>query len=50
MDESFIKRMKKRFDIWYLVAKEGIAFHKFPAPHYLEVYACCGMDFGFAYP
>ena len=47
MDEAVKKRMKKKFDICYLLAKEGIAFHKYPALHDLE--ARHGVDLGFAY-
>ena len=36
MDETVNKRMMKKFEICYLLAKEGIAFHKYPALHDLE--------------
>ena len=47
MDDQVMERMKKKFDICYIMAKEGIAFRKYPALHELEVRH--GVDLGFAY-
>lgn len=47
MDNQVMERMKKKFDICYIMAKEGIAFRKYPALHELEVRH--GVDLGFAY-
>ena len=44
MDETTKKRMGKKFDICYVMAKENLAFAKYPA---LE--ARHGVDLGFAY-
>ena len=47
MDDQVIERMNKKFDICYVMAKEGLAFRKYPALHELE--ARHGVDLGFAY-
>ena len=47
MDETVKEQMKKKSEICYLLAKEGIAFHKYPVLHNLE--AGHGVDLGFAY-
>ena len=49
MDESVRSRMKKKFDIilCYMMAKEGMAFKKYPIMHALE--ECHGVDLGFSY-
>ena len=39
--------MRRKFDMCYLMAKEGIAFEKFPALYELE--ARHGVDLGAAY-
>ena len=46
MDDQVVERMKK-FDICYLMAKEGLAFHKYLGLHELEAHH--GVDLGFAY-
>ncbi len=33
MDDQVMERMKKKFDICYVMAKEGLAFRKYPALH-----------------
>ena len=45
MDESVGSRMK--FDIGYMMAKEGMAFKKYPIMHALEERH--GVDIGFSY-
>lgn len=47
MDESVRSRMKKKFDICYMMAKEGMAFKKYPIMHALEERH--GVDLGFSY-
>lgn len=47
MDESIRSRMMKKFDICYVMAKEGMAFKKFPALHALEERH--EVDLGFSY-
>lgn len=47
LDDTVKERMRKKFDICYVMAKEGIAFRKYPALHELE--ARHGVDLGFAY-
>ena len=47
MDDAIKERMKKKFGICYVMAKEGLAFQKYPALHELE--AQHGVDLGFAY-
>ena len=39
--------MRRKFDICYVLAKEGIAFHKYPSLHALEERHC--VDLGFSY-
>ena len=39
--------MRRKFDICYMMAKEGIAFEKYAALHELEVRP--GVELGFAY-
>ena len=46
MDDA-VKKMKMKFNISYLLAKEGIAFKKYPALYELE--ARHGVNLGFAY-
>ena len=36
MEASVKSKMKRKFDICYLMAKEGMAFEKFPALHELQ--------------
>ena len=36
MDDQVIERMNKKFDICYVMTKEGLAFRKYPALHELE--------------
>jgi hypothetical protein len=45
-DDGKVK-MKRKFDITYVMAKQGIAFSKYPALYELE--ARHGVDLGFAY-
>ena len=47
MDESVQSRMKKKFDICYVMAKEDMAFKKYPALYALEEHH--EVDLGFAY-
>ena len=47
LDESERKRMRQKFDVCYMMAKEGIAFEKFPALYDLEVRH--NVDLGCAY-
>ena len=47
MDETVKARMKKKFDICFVMAKEGVAFRKYPSFHALEERH--GVDLGFAY-
>ena len=47
MDEVVQGRMKKKFDICYIMAKESVGFRKYPALHELEERH--GVDLGFAY-
>ena len=47
MDASVRSRLKKKFDICYIMAKEGMAFKKYPTLHALE--ECHGVDLGFTY-
>ena len=37
MDRSLEEKMGKKFDICYLLAKENMAFRKYPAIHELEI-------------
>ena len=36
MDKSLQEKMGKKFDICYIIAKENMAFRKYPAIHELE--------------
>ena len=36
MDKSLEEKMGKKFDICYVLAKENLAFRKYPAIHELE--------------
>ena len=47
MDEAVQARMKKKFDICYVIAKESLAFRKYPSLHELEERH--GVDLGFSY-
>ena len=47
MDEAVQGHMKKKFDICYVMAKEGLSFRKYTALHELEERH--GVDLGFAY-
>ena len=47
MDSAVQARMKRKFDICYVMAKESLTFHKCPALHKLEEHH--GVDLGFAY-
>ena len=47
MDQTVKDQMKKKFDICYAMAKENIAFRKYPALHELEVRH--GVDLGSTY-
>lgn len=47
MDESLQERMSKTFDVCYIIAKENMAFRKYPAIHKLE--SCHGIDLGQIY-
>ena len=47
MDAATKSRMKKKFDISYMMAKENIAFRIYPAIFELE--QCHGVDLGSAY-
>ena len=46
MDRAVQAHMKRKFDICYVMAKESLSFHKYPALHELERH---GVDIGFAY-
>ena len=41
------ERMKKKFDICYVLAKESLSFHKYPVLHELEEHH--SVDLGFSY-
>ena len=47
MDRAVQARMKRKFDICYVMAKESLRFRKYPALHELEERH--GVDLGFAY-
>ena len=47
MDSTNQERLKKKFDVCYLLAKENMAFVKYPA--ILELEERHGVDIGFAY-
>ena len=47
MDEAVQGRMKRKFDICYVMAKESLGFRKYPALHELEERH--GVDLSFAY-
>ena len=47
MEESTEARIRRKFDICYVMAKESLAFRKYPALHQLEERH--GVDLGFAY-
>ena len=47
MDRSLQERMGKKFDIFYMVAKENLPFRKYPAIHELE--SRYGVDLGQSY-
>ncbi len=47
MDKSFQERMGKKFDVCYMLAKENLAFRKYPAIHELE--SRHGVDLGQSY-
>ena len=47
MDSAVQARMKIKFDICYVMSKESLSFHKYPALHELEEHH--GVDLGFAY-
>ena len=47
LDDATRERMRKKFDICYLIAKEGMPFRKYPALHALEERH--GVDLGFSY-
>ena len=47
IDELTKERMKRLFDVCFLMAKEGIAFNKYPA--LLEIQERHGIDIGPAY-
>ena len=47
MEESVEARIKRKFDICYVMAKESLAFQKYPALHQLEERH--GVDLGCAY-
>ena len=47
LDEVAKDRLKKKFDICYVMAQESVAFRKYPALHELEVRH--GVDLGFAH-
>lgn len=40
MYEAVQRRMKRMFDIGYVMAKETLGFHKYPALHDLEEHQC----------
>ena len=47
MEATAEERVRRKFDICYVLAKEGIAFHKYPSLHALEERHC--VDLGFSY-
>ena len=47
MEASVKSKMKRKFDIFYLMAKEGMAFEKFPALHELQSHH--GVSIGSTY-
>ena len=47
LEESERERMWRKFDICYMMVKEGVAFEKYVVLHELEVRH--GVDLGFAY-
>ena len=47
MDKTVQEKMKKKFDICFVMAKENMAFRKYPALHELEVRH--GVDLGESY-
>ena len=47
MDEAVQRRMKMKFDICFVMAKESLGFRKYPALHDLEERH--GVDLGFVY-
>ena len=47
MDRTVKERMIKMFDICFVMAKEGLAFRKYPSLHELEVRH--GVDLGLSY-
>ena len=47
MDKSLQEKMGKKFDIYYVLAKENMAFRKYPAIHELEIRH--GIDLGHSY-
>ena len=47
MDKSLQEKMSKKFDICYVLAKENMAFSKYPAIHELEIRH--GIDLGHSY-
>ena len=47
MDKLLLERMGKKFDICYMLAKENLAFRKYPAIHELEL--SHGVDLGQKY-
>ena len=47
MDKSLEERMGKKFDICYVLAKENLAFRKYPVIHELESHH--GVDLGQSY-
>ena len=47
LEESEKEGMRRKFDICYMMAKEGVTFEKYTTLHELEV--CHGVDLSFAY-
>ena len=47
MDRTVKERIIKKFDICFVMAKEGLAFRKYPSLHELEAHH--GVDLGFSY-
>ena len=47
MEVTAEQRVRRKFDICYVLAKEGLAFHKYPALHVLEERH--GVNLGFSY-
>ena len=47
MEATAEGRVRRKFDICYVLAKEGLAFHKYPVLHALEERH--GVDLGFSY-